>query len=564
MNCALIIYPLSAGFRAGLERRLGGPVTYLSVQELRRAGAAAAVRRLRSLGAARLLLPIEDESSRATLGLLSSIAALAQARQVEIVGPDLAPVALSRWQVVPGLARVAVASAASALTAARTQARLAGLLRAPRVDAPLRSSGSTLYLNANLWFGVKAGGSVGHVAGVANELHERGLDVVFASAGGRGLVRPEVPMVALDPPAVFGLPYELNYYRFGRAAERQLRALPHRDWRFIYQRMSVGNFSGVQLSRRWGVPLVLEYNGSEVWIARNWGKPLRYERIASAAEEACLRHAHLVVTVSDVLRDELIERGVEPRRIVSYPNCIDPSTFDPAALTARASQLRRRHGIAADEVVVMFLGTFGQWHGAEVLARAIRRLADDRPQWLAQRRVRFVLVGDGLKMPEVRRTLDPAACGRFVLLPGLVPQSEAPAWLRLADVVVSPHVANADGSRFFGSPTKLFEYMAMGRPIVASDLDQIGEVLRNSLRTGRLPEGGPAGQARELAVLCPPGDERALSDGLEFLIDRPDWRRALGANARAEALARYTWAHHVSAVMDGLADVARGGTRDAR
>ncbi len=56
-------------------------------------------------------------------------------------------------------------------------------------------------------------------------------------------------------------------------------------------------------------------------------------------------------------------------------------------------------------------------------------------------------------------------------------QSEAPTYLAISDIVVSPTVPNPDGSPFFGSPTKLFEYMAMGKPIVASDLDQIGEVL---------------------------------------------------------------------------------------
>ena len=59
-----------------------------------------------------------------------------------------------------------------------------------------------------------------------------------------------------------------------------------------------------------------------------------------------------------------------------------------------------------------------------------------------------------------------------------------------SDVLVSPHVANADGTPFFGSPTKIFEYMGLGKPIVASDLNQIGEVIEHE-RSG---------------LLCPPGD----------------------------------------------------------
>ena len=118
--------------------------------------------------------------------------------------------------------------------------------------------------------------------------------------------------------------------------------------------------------------------------------------------------------------------------------------------------------------------------------------------------------------------------------------------------MLSPHLANADGSRFFGSPTKLFEYMAMGKAIVASDLDQIGHVLRNSLHAGDLPAGDPTENDSRLAVLFPPGSVPSLVDSIIFAVNRPLWRRVLARNARAEALAKYTWAHHVSAILNAL------------
>jgi glycosyltransferase involved in cell wall biosynthesis len=284
---------------------------------------------------------------------------------------------------------------------------------------------------------------------------------------------------------------------------------------------------------------------------------LRDPALAELAEEVSLKHAHLVVTISDVLRDELIERGVPAERIVTYPNCIDPHVFDPQRFSEEENAvLRARYNIAPDAIVGTFVGTFGQWHGVEVLAAAIRQLVDDDAEWLRRHKVHFLLVGDGLNMPKVREILEGEKYAPFHTLTGLVPQDQAPSHLAVSDFLLSPHAPNADGSRFFGSPTKLFEYMAMGKGIVASDLDQIGEVLSPSLPVSQtLPEhdldaGDDAAEA--IAVLCRPGDVAELARGIRFVVEHPNWRRHLGDNARRKALAHYTWDHHVAAILEGL------------
>jgi glycosyltransferase involved in cell wall biosynthesis len=311
--------------------------------------------------------------------------------------------------------------------------------------------------------------------------------------------------------------------------------------------MSTHNFTGAQLRAELGIPLVLEFNGSEVWVAENWGERLRLHHIALKAESASLRSADIVVTVSKALGDQLSDAGVPRERIVVYPNCINPSIFDPSRFSdADTATLRRGLKIAPDATLATFIGTFGAWHGVDFLAGAIRRLIVEDRQWVDRHKLHFLLVGDGLRMQEVRELLAVDPFSGYVTLTGLVPQAEAPLYLAASDLFLSPHMPNADGSAFFGSPTKLFEYMAMEKPIVASDLDQIGAVLKGTYLDDVPPSGGPLGE------LFKPADEVAFLGALKNVVNDPASSRLMAHRAREAALRSYTWSHHVDAILQRM------------
>ncbi|HKC13798.1 MAG TPA: glycosyltransferase, partial [Vicinamibacteria bacterium] len=159
----------------------------------------------------------------------------------------------------------------------------------------------------------------------------------------------------------------------------------------------------------------------------------------------------------------------------------------------------------------------------------------------------FLLVGDGVLAPKVRATLGPALGAPFVTLAGLRPQADTPGILAASEVLLSPHVSNPDGTPFFGSPTKLFEYMAMAKLILASDLDQIGWVLKG-WRPGTPPPAG--GAASEAALLVEPGSLEGLVDGIRRAVEMPvPEREALGNTARRLALDSFTWDKNVAAVI---------------
>jgi glycosyltransferase involved in cell wall biosynthesis len=176
----------------------------------------------------------------------------------------------------------------------------------------------------------------------------------------------------------------------------------------------------------------------------------------------------------------------------------------------------------------------------------------DAAAWLDEHAVRFLIVGDGQSRAVVQSLVQDEHLAKYVVWPGLVVQSAAPAYLAMMDILLSPHVPNADGSRFFGSPTKLFEYMSMARPVIASRLGQIEDVLSPGLLASRLPQQGPTAMTKELAVLADPGNVEELAAAMRFLVERGDWRVTLGLNARREVLEKYQWSHHVSEILRGI------------
>ena len=423
------------------------------------------------------------------------------------------------------------------------------------VDTIALDTRTVVYMKTSYSFSeLKAGGSITHTAGVVNALAKLGFNTVFVSADLFGHLSGLVQVETIERPPVAPVP--TSWYGL-LLARRMAKHVTHSDTfrkkkLAVYQRLVPFNAAGLEVAQRLGVPWVVEYNGSEAWISRHWGRGGLLLGILAAFERAVLRATDRIVVVSEVLKEELLHLGIPEERIRMYPNCVDPTFYTPKKFDERTvHKLRTELGISDAAVLCTFIGTFGRWHGAEVLAEAIASWYADDPEYLRAHRVVFLFVGDGLMMPEVRRRLGTLVNSDFVSFAGMVPQGDSAKYLAASGILLSPHVANADGSLFFGSPTKLFEYMAMAKPIVASDLEQIGQILRPALCATDLPACGtePAESDSRVAILCRPGVPEDIRGSIEFLIDNPAWCAALGRRARERILERYTWEHHVRATL---------------
>lgn len=433
---------------------------------------------------------------------------------------------LVEWPRVLGSLVAEAAATAGALLGAWTLNRR--LARSPARPGPSRPDGRrrVAVLRTSFWFGTRAGGSVSHALGVLRGMRELGLEPRLWTTS---LLPVDDTLrqteVVPDPrPSLFEEAAIAGFNR--RFLDRVVAEAAALDPAVVYHRHDAFSLAGLALARRLGVPLVLEVNASEVWAREAWSR-LHFGALARSMERTAFSRAERLVLVSEALVPTVLALGGDRNRMVVNPNGVAVERFDPAS---RGEAVRSSLDLPPDAVVCGFLGTFTRWHGVLFLAEQIPALARAHP------RLHFLLIGDGDLRQEVELQVASSDMQSRVHFTGLVTPEEVPARLAACDILLSPHLPFEDGSEFFGSPTKLFEYMAAGRPVVASRLGQIADVV----------EDGGSGR------LFSPGDGAGFAAALSSLIEDPAVRAAMGRRGRELAASRYTWKRNAARALEGL------------
>lgn len=233
------------------------------------------------------------------------------------------------------------------------------------------------------------------------------------------------------------------------------------------------------------------------------------------------RRADAIVAISDHLHDWYRDRGFDPARLLVARDGVNLKTF--LDLPDRA-QARARLGISPQARVAAYTGHFYRWKGADTLAAAAGLLP---APWQVH-----LVGGIGGDFERLAGLAD----GERLHVHPHRPQREAIQYAAAADVVVLPNSGESEISADYTSPLKLFEYMASGRPLVASDLPSIREVVR--------PD--------EHALLAPPDDPEALATAIQRLAADPELAERLAANAR-EYVEDFTWPVRARAIAGFVA-----------
>lgn len=224
-----------------------------------------------------------------------------------------------------------------------------------------------------------------------------------------------------------------------------------------------------------------------------------------------------ILSTNMLKKKALVERwGISPEKIFMERNAVDVERFAPQPKTAA----RDRLGLLRDGRLVLYTGHLYSWKGVDTLAEACAYMPDVSV---------YVVGGTDYDLAQFKKKYGGVPNLHIV---GRVPHEEIPLWQAAADVLVLPNTAREDISAQYTSPMKLFEYMASGRPIVASALPSVTELL-----------------SANNAFLFDPDNPRALADAVGTAL-RDGAERA--AHAR-EDVREHTWEKRAARILERLA-----------
>lgn len=243
--------------------------------------------------------------------------------------------------------------------------------------------------------------------------------------------------------------------------------------------------AAVVLARALKKPVVVKVHGSDVnVIAKRPGARAWLTRI--------LPHATRAVAVSRPLVRALGDLGVPEERVRYVPNGVDASLFR----VRPRDEARIRLGVESSDPIVLFVGRLEPAKGIDELLEAIRIVRAQRPT------TRFVLLGDGVSKERVREVVH--AADGHVIAPGPRPLAEVAEWLAACDVFCLP-------SHREGTPNVVLEALACGRPVVATRVGGIPDIVDDAV--GRLVDAkdAPGLASALLDALGVPWDERFIA-----------------------------------------------------
>lgn len=358
-----------------------------------------------------------------------------------------------------------------------------------------------------------------HVREIVKAMTARRLRVELFASRFDGPTPPELSQVTLQSCPVDPAPEAASREQACLAANgRFLQALSQRGpFDLVYERYSLWGSAGMEFADENGIPAILEVNAPLIREQMRYRALIDADSAKRIAGQAFDR-ATAIVAVSPEIAHYLKEDFGQSEKVHTVFNGVDVNRFRPRQLSRGREE--------GEPFTVGFCGSLKPWHGLPFLVDAFETFHRTAPD------ARLLLVGDGPDRQNLLRIVRERDLEPVVEFTGSVAHREVPEMLSRMDVAVAPYGTG----EFYFSPLKVFEYMAMALPVVASQVGQLAHIIRQGVN----------------GLLYSPGNKGALVEALDRLRLQPRLRKHLGRSARETVVAGHSW----EAALDRILSLA--------
>ncbi len=231
-----------------------------------------------------------------------------------------------------------------------------------------------------------------------------------------------------------------------------------------------------------------------------------------------LKRCDIVVAITQGLKDFYMKNGVDEKKILVAPDAVDAEQFD---INISMEEARTKLNLPKDKKIILYTGHLYDWKGAHILAQAAALLPDTTA-------VAFVGGTDN----DIKNFKERFGDTKNIMILGKKPYEEMPMYLKAADILTLPNSPVNDISSLYTSPMKLFEYMAAGRAIIASNLASIREIL----------------ETERNAILVEPDRPELLAEGIKRIISDSALDKRISDEAYKDSKL-YTWLNRARSIV---------------
>ena len=275
----------------------------------------------------------------------------------------------------------------------------------------------------------------------------------------------------------------------------------------IYVRQ-MNSFLPLLLARLYRTPSVFEIP-NDPFLAYESSKLIRriFEKLT---DKAAMALSNRIVVLSEWSKKRLSEiGGIMPSKIVVTPSGTDINLFRPLDKIECCNEI----GLNPTSFYIGFAGSFFDYEGVDVLIDSAPFILEIFPN------TKFLLVGDGPMMNDWKARISLKGLQDSFIFTNRIPYKEVHTYIGAMDICVAPHHKETNQA----SPVKLFDYMACGRPVVASDIEVVREITSGC----------------DCALLISPSSPGEWARSIVSLVSNPDRRKIMGSNGRAYVMKHY-------------------------